>query len=1071
MTFSQEFPSVAAIDGGYVVTWSSYVQDGSGYGVYAQRYLSDGTRQGHETQVNTYVTRDQYDSSVAAIDGGYIVTWTSLNQNGSGYGVYAQRYLSDGTRQGHETQVNTYVTGDQFDSSVAAIDGGYIVTWTSRNQDGSDYGVYSQRFLSDGTPQGDETQVNTYVTGHQHDSSLAAIDGGYIVTWSSYGQDGSISSVYAQRYSSDGTPQGDETQVNTYVANIQSNSSVAAIDGGYVVTWTSDGQDGSVSGLYSQRYLTDGSPLGSEFRVDAGDGIYAITGKVALTSDGVLVAVWDAGRDIEQRLFQRPAQISGDGDSAITHSRLWFDLPDGDGSEAITSVVLSGYPAGQTFSLGLAGTGADAGKWIIDAASDIARAATGNLTMTSPDHYGVDFTLTITANVTDNAMLSSGSVTSSTSSSAIFTNLIETNLIETDLAADITSSGTLVASNIGTTQGFVAQFGVAGTYGTFSINTSGAWGYTASSAHDEFAAGATYTDRFAVTTADGTATSVTANILGTNDAPAITGDLSASMVRGSSYTLTTTDLKFTDPDDNGAGVTFTVSSLVNGAVRVSGDVVTSFTGEQLAAGVVSFGHTGSNTTAVSFSVMVEDGNEDISAPVSRLFNMTVTPPPPPPRSGGSRFVADPVADHVGGDGVPSDLAATAASLTLLPITALDTSSGISFSFQTSAANEPGFSPFSVAQQAAAITALGLWAETAGLSIAAAAEGETGTIQFANSTSIDYAQFNANAGSDGGTIWTNPALDLTLQLAPGDYGFLTLLHETGHALGLEHAHDLTQLGTVMAYTAPDGIGVDWWNANGVWVNPQTPMVSDIATLQAAYGADTTTRSGDTVYGFNATADQAVFDFTANADPVLTIYDAGGTDTIDLSGYDTPALIDLTPGSSSSANGMTHNIGIAFGTVIENAIGGSGDDIIIGNDAANILTGGAGDDVLIGNLGADTLTGGAGTDTFQLDTLDASDLITDFQTGADGDIIDLSGLLDGLANREDAVRLRYADGSEHSLVEPGTAVAVDGDVALDVNTGGGWNEVAVLQDNGDNLTTGLDSIRLVLDDITGAQSFDI
>ena len=185
-------PSVAAIDGGYVVTWSSYGQDGSDSGVYAQRYSSDGTRQGDETQVNTYVTFSQNFPSVAAIDGGYVVTWSSFGQDGSGYGVYAQRYLSDGTRQGHETQVNTYVTGNQYDSSVAAIDGGYIVTWTSqKNQDGSGFGVYSQRYLSDGTRQGHETQVNTYVTDTQYDSSVAAIDGGYIVTWTSLNQDGS----------------------------------------------------------------------------------------------------------------------------------------------------------------------------------------------------------------------------------------------------------------------------------------------------------------------------------------------------------------------------------------------------------------------------------------------------------------------------------------------------------------------------------------------------------------------------------------------------------------------------------------------------------------------------------------------------------------------------------------------------------------------------------------------------------------------------------------------------------------------------------------------------------------
>src|SRR5439155_1548571 len=65
---------------------------------------------------------------------------------------------------------------------------------------------------------------------------------------------------------------------------------------------------------------------------------------------------------------------------------------------------------------------------------------------------------------------------------------------------------------------FVAQAATAGTYGTFAIDSAGAWTYTASSAHNEFAAGSTYSDTFSVASADGTLTAVTINILGTNDA-------------------------------------------------------------------------------------------------------------------------------------------------------------------------------------------------------------------------------------------------------------------------------------------------------------------------------------------------------------------------------------------------------------------------------------------------------------------------------------------------------------------------------------------------------------------------
>ena len=98
------------------------------------------------------------------------------------------------------------------------------------------------------------------------------------------------------------------------------------------------------------------------------------------------------------------------------------------------------------------------------------------------------------------------------------------NLTETNAAADISTSGTLTISDVDSPATFVAQAGTAGSYGTFAIDAAGAWTYTASSAHNEFVAGTTYTDTFDVASADGTLTSVTINILGTNDAAVLSAD-------------------------------------------------------------------------------------------------------------------------------------------------------------------------------------------------------------------------------------------------------------------------------------------------------------------------------------------------------------------------------------------------------------------------------------------------------------------------------------------------------------------------------------------------------------------
>ncbi|MCP4967575.1 MAG: hypothetical protein GY926_20370, partial [bacterium] len=110
-----------------------------------------------------------------------------------------------------------------------------------------------------------------------------------------------------------------------------------------------------------------------------------------------------------------------------------------------------------------------------------------------------------------------------------------------------------------------------------------------------------------------------------NDAPVLSGDLSANLDEGATYTLTGTDLGYTDPDDVDAGVIFTTSAVSNGKIQVNGSDASSFTGTQLNAGQVTFVHDGSETVAASFDVNVEDGNEDSSVPADSTFNFTVTP--------------------------------------------------------------------------------------------------------------------------------------------------------------------------------------------------------------------------------------------------------------------------------------------------------------------------------------------------------------------------------------------------------------------------------------------------------------
>jgi len=289
----------ALADGGFVVTWESSGQDGSGLGIYAQRYDASGVAQGNEFKVNTYTTFDQYHSSVTALsNGGFVVSWASL-QDGSGLGIYAQRYDAGGIAQSSEFKVNTYTTIDQYDASITALTGGgFVVTWSSTGQDNSGLGIYAQRYdVNGGIAQGAEFKVNTFITGDQTNASIIALNGGgFVVTWTSSGQDGSGAGIYAQRYNALGVAQNGEFKVNTFITGGQTNPSITALtNGGFVVTWESSGQDGSGSGIYAQRYAANGVAQGGEFKVNTftvGDQTNpSITG----LNDGGFVVSWSSG--------------------------------------------------------------------------------------------------------------------------------------------------------------------------------------------------------------------------------------------------------------------------------------------------------------------------------------------------------------------------------------------------------------------------------------------------------------------------------------------------------------------------------------------------------------------------------------------------------------------------------------------------------------------------------------------------------------------------------------------------------------------------------------------------------
>lgn len=276
-TADQSYPSVAAAsDGDFVVVWESrgsFGTDTDTFSIQGQRYASDGSLQGAQFQVNTYTVFQQKAPSVAAeADGDFVVAWASggsFETTGLDWNILGQRYASDGSARGAEFLVNTYTTDTQRTPSVAAAaDGEFVVVWrTSDSYGGGVYGIYGQRYASDGSAEGAEFQVNTYTTNRRLVPKAAVASGGaFVVVWmseSSSGTDTSGWSVQGRPYASDGSAQGGEFLVNTYTTNDQWSPAVAAAgDRDFVVVWVSDGSSGTDTGTFSiqgQRYHVAGA--------------------------------------------------------------------------------------------------------------------------------------------------------------------------------------------------------------------------------------------------------------------------------------------------------------------------------------------------------------------------------------------------------------------------------------------------------------------------------------------------------------------------------------------------------------------------------------------------------------------------------------------------------------------------------------------------------------------------------------------------------------------------------------------------------------------------------------------
>jgi hypothetical protein len=261
----QECPDIAvAPDDRFAVVWQSYGQDGDDFGFVCQLFKADGARQGGSFVVNAMgLGRQRFPAIAAQVDGRYMVVWESSHsgQRLEDYTVFGQLLDGNGQRVGDSSAINTFSRGRQRYPDVATLPGGYVVVWTSEEQDGSGRGVYGQLLDRSGARTGDEFRVNTFTTGDQWLPKVASLpDGRFVVLWISGGQDGSGLGVFGQAFAADGSKDGKEFRLNQYSDSDQILRSVAPVgDERFVAAWESDEQDGSGWGVFARFWSLAGT--------------------------------------------------------------------------------------------------------------------------------------------------------------------------------------------------------------------------------------------------------------------------------------------------------------------------------------------------------------------------------------------------------------------------------------------------------------------------------------------------------------------------------------------------------------------------------------------------------------------------------------------------------------------------------------------------------------------------------------------------------------------------------------------------------------------------------------------
>ncbi|HRV87347.1 MAG TPA: hypothetical protein P5275_20920, partial [Saprospiraceae bacterium] len=292
--YRQEHAAVAMdTAGNYVVVWATNHTTNSNDGIYAQRYLSDGTPNGPEIQVTT--NKGLYPDVAMAPGGQFIIVWQQYS-NANGWDVYGNFFNASGSPGGAFPLASDLSGNQRFPRVGMDSLRNFVAVWDD------DLDIYAQRFNPSQTMVGSTIQIDTSTNGFQSYPDIHVFpDGTFNVVWESYGQDGSLSGIRLRRLDASGGFLSNEVPVNNYTTGNQVSPRISGdTTGNFIIVWVSDEQDGDEEGIYAQRFNKTGAKAGSEFLVNTTTTGAQDSPDVSMHNNSTFLVSWNSyGQDGE----------------------------------------------------------------------------------------------------------------------------------------------------------------------------------------------------------------------------------------------------------------------------------------------------------------------------------------------------------------------------------------------------------------------------------------------------------------------------------------------------------------------------------------------------------------------------------------------------------------------------------------------------------------------------------------------------------------------------------------------------------------------------------------------------